>query len=135
MAEKTIRCKLITPEDRVFDAPVTYAQVPLWDGNAGFMHDTGAVVGKLGYGELRLNLPDGGNKSWFIASGFMQNVGNELTILAAGATAREEMNLDEARAELAEAVARKPQDLIERKRVDEDAARARGKITMLSSKR
>lgn len=134
MAEKTIRCKVITPEDRIFDAPVSYARVPLWDGKTGFMHDTGAVVGKLGYGELRLELPDGGLKSWFIAGGFMQNVNNELTVLAAGATPRDELDLSEAKAELAEAAARKPQDLVERKRVDEDAARARGKIAMLTLK-
>ena len=53
MADKSFTCKLITPEARILDAEVTYASVPMHDGQRGIMHLTGAIVGKLGPGRLR----------------------------------------------------------------------------------
>ena len=73
MADRTFRCKLITPEARVIDAEVTYARVPLWDGKTGVMHHTSAFVGKLGFGELRLDFPQGPSKRWFIDGGFVRH--------------------------------------------------------------
>ncbi|MCA9293930.1 MAG: F0F1 ATP synthase subunit epsilon [Phycisphaerales bacterium] len=110
MADKTFTCKLITPEARVLDTAATYASVPMHDGQFGVMHQTSAVVGKLGPGQFRVDMPGGQSRSWFIEGGFMQNVGDTLTVLASGATPVSELNAEEARAELAEANARKPAD-------------------------
>ncbi len=134
MADKTFRCKLITPEERVLDAEVTYANVPLWDGQMGVMHHTSAIVGKLGYGELRLDFPQGGSKSWFIEGGFMQNVEDTLTILASGAVPAADLNAEEAKAELAEATARTPENPTDMEKVTEDRARARAKLAMATRK-
>lgn len=110
MAEKTFHVKLITPEKRLLDAEVHYASVPMWDGQRGEMHNSAALVGKLGPGTLRLDMPGGsGTRAFFIEGGFMQNVGNELTILAEGAVAVEKIDAEEVKAALAEAIARKPQ--------------------------
>lgn len=129
-AEKTFRCKLITPEERVIDAEVTYASVPLWDGKRGFMHHTSATVGKLGPGELRLDMQGGGSKSWFVEGGFMQNVDDVLTILASGAVPADELSAEEAKAELAEAVARTPENAADMEKITEDRTRARAKLAM-----
>lgn len=116
MADKPFRCKLITPQARIFDAKVSYASVPLWDGKVGVMKGTGAIAGKLGFGELRIEfvdryevgvkLEESGHKSWFIEGGFVQNVNDELTILAAGATELETLSEAAAKKELEEANAR-----------------------------
>ncbi len=117
MADKPFRCRLITPEARVFDASASYASVPMHDGKVGVMANTGAMVGKLGAGELRVEfvdryeqgvkLEESGNKRFFIAGGFMQNVNNVLTILASTCKPVNELNAEEAQAELAEAKSRK----------------------------
>lgn len=133
-SNKPFRCKLITPEQRVLDAEVTYASVPLWDGKMGLMHQTSAIVGKLGPGELRLDLAGGGSKSWFIEGGFMQNVEDVLTILASGAVASSDLNAEEARAELAEAVARTPSSPADMEKITEDRTRARAKLAMATRK-
>lgn len=133
MADKSFRCKLVTPSEKVIDAAVTYASVPMWDGQRGVMHGTSALVGKLGFGELRLDLATGGSKRWFVDGGFMQNVNNELTLLASGAIAREEMKPEEIKAELAEANARKPSAAVEMKKITEDRQRAMAKLAMLRS--
>jgi len=140
MADKPFRVKVITPEARVLDSQAAYVSVPMWDGMRGFMANAGAVVGKLGYGELRVELVDryevgvklqeAGNKRWFIAGGFMQFVNNELTILASSATAAEELKVEDAKAELAEAVAHKSIDTVQMDRITEDRAKARAKLAM-----
>lgn len=106
MAE-TFHIKLITPETRLLDAEVTYASVPMWDGQRGEMHRSGALVGKLGPGVLRLDFPGSDSKRYFVEGGFMQNVNDELTILAEGATPVDQLDTTELRAALAEANARK----------------------------
>lgn len=130
MAEKTIRCRLITREARVLDAHVSYCAVPLWDGSSGFMAQAAPFVAKVGMGEFRVDMPGGGSKSWFIDGGFMQSVGNEITILTPSAIAVEELDREECRAELAEANAHKTNDVKVMDRITEDRRRARAKLTL-----
>lgn len=140
MADKPFRVKLITPEARVLDTQAAYASVPMWDGARGFMANGGATVGKLGSGELRVELVDryevgvklqeAGNKRWFIAGGFMQFVNNELTILASVCVPAEELNEAEVKAELAGAVARKSLDAEQMDRITQDRHNARIKLAM-----
>jgi F-type H+-transporting ATPase subunit epsilon len=131
MAEKTIRCKLITRKKRVLDAQVKYASVPLWDGKAGFMAESAPFVARVGYGRLRVDMPDGGEKAWFIDAGFMQCVDNTVTILASDAVPVEELNAQDARAELAEANARRSDDPREMDKISRDRERARAKVAVI----
>jgi F0F1-type ATP synthase epsilon subunit len=129
MADKTFSCTLITPAARVLDAEVTYASVPMHDGQMGVMHQTGAIVGKLGPGALRLDFPGSGSaRSWFIEGGFMQNVSDRLTILASGATPVDEIDREETRAALAEAEARKATSAEEMDKLTAERTKLRRKI-------
>jgi F-type H+-transporting ATPase subunit epsilon len=134
VADKSFTCKLITPEARILDAEVTYASVPMHDGQRGVMHLTGAIVGKLGPGRLRLDFPGSGSKSWFIEGGFMQNVNDELTILAQGAVAVTELDAQEAKAQLAEAEARKSADFEEMEKITAERDKARAKVAAASAR-
>ena len=145
MADKPFRCKLITPESRVFDASVSYASVPMWDGARGFMASAGAIVGKLGAGALRVEfvdryelgvkLQESGSKQWFIDGGFMQFVDNTLTILAGGAIEAAELDEAKASAELSQAEARTSSNLQEMDRITADRSRARAKLAMIHARR
>ena len=145
MSDKPLRCRLITPEARVFDADVKYVNVPMWDGQRGFMKDAAAVVGKLGPGELNVEFLDrsqlgvvlekGAEGRWFISGGFMQNVGNTLTILATGALQPDSLDEGAAKAELEKAIAKSSKNVLEMDRITEDRARARAKIAMARTKR
>lgn len=145
MADKPFRCKLITPESRVFDAQVSYASVPMWDGARGFLASAGAVVGKLGAGALRVEfvdryelgvkLQESGSKRWFLDGGFMQFVDNTLTILASGAIEASELNEAKASAELAQAEAQSSTNLLEMDRITAARSRARAKLAMVHSQR
>ncbi|MGP1345046.1 MAG: FoF1 ATP synthase subunit delta/epsilon [Phycisphaerales bacterium] len=133
MAEsKTFRCRVITPEARVLDAQVRHVQVPLWDGKAGFLRNATALVGKLGYGELSVELAAGETRRWFIEGGFMQNVANELTVLASGAIEADKLDRDEIRAELAEANAHTSANTAQMDKITDRRNMARAKLAMLS---
>jgi F-type H+-transporting ATPase subunit epsilon len=135
MAEKNFHVKLITPEARLLDAEVHYASVPMWDGQRGEMHRSAAVVGKLGPGVLRLDMPaNAGSKAFFIEGGFMQNVADELTILAEAATPVESIDAAEVKAELAEAMARTPQSPDETDQINDDRDRLRKKLAAASTR-
>lgn len=114
MADKTFNVRVITPVERLLDAEVVYASVPMWDGQRGEMTRSAPMVGKLGPGVLRLDFPGKGeSRSWFVSGGFMQNVDDKLTILAEGAEAVEDLDAGEVKAALAEANARTPQSTSE----------------------
>jgi F-type H+-transporting ATPase subunit epsilon len=141
MADKPFRCRLITPEARIFDARVSYASVPMWDGKTGIMKGTAPIVGKLGFGELRVEfvdryevgvkLEESGRKRWFIEGGFMQNVNDELTILASGAVEAENLSEQQARAELDQANARTSDDPREMERITLDRQKALARLAMI----
>lgn len=144
MADKPFRCKLITPQARIFDAKVSYASVPMWDGKIGVMKGTGAIAGKLGFGELRIEfvdryevgvkLEESGHKSWFIEGGFVQNVNDELTILAAGATELESLDEASAKKELSEANARSSASAAEMDEITLSRQKALSKLAVIHAK-
>lgn len=112
MASPPFHLKLITPEARLIDDEVTYVQLPLHDGQAGFLAHRAPLMAKLGLGELRVDFAagksggGGGSHSYLLEGGFAQMVGNHLTLLAERAIPVEQLNEGEARAELAEAESR-----------------------------
>lgn len=113
MAQKTIQCRLITPTAKVLDEAVTYVSLPAWDGLLGIMPGRGAMVAKLGVGELRLDFADsdkgkGGSRSFLVEEGFAQIVESRLTILAGKATPVESLVASEAEAELKTVLAKSP---------------------------
>lgn len=105
----TITCRLVTPSQELLNEEVVYASVPQHDGLVGCQHGTSPLVAQLGIGKLRLDFPSeagGGSREYFIDGGFLKMANNELVILAERAIAAEEIIESEARAELAEAMAR-----------------------------
>jgi F-type H+-transporting ATPase subunit epsilon len=127
---KTFRCRLITPQARVLDEDATYVSIPLHDGSAGILPMRAAILGKLGLGELRIDFPEGGSRSYFLDGGFAQMVGDHLTILAQEAIPAERLSATEAKAELAEAEARKPGQGYDLQQITRDRARASLKLRL-----
>jgi F-type H+-transporting ATPase subunit epsilon len=125
---KPFHCRVITPEARILDEEVTSAVVPMHDGQMGFLAERAPIVGKLGYGELRLTFTKGGVRSYLVESGFAQMVGDRLTVLAERATPAENLSEPDAQAELSEAMSRVPKDADDRKRISKDLERARAKV-------
>jgi len=130
VAKKSFNCKLITPEQRLLDEQVTYVNVPLHDGLMGILPGRSPILAKLGLGELKITSAEGGDRSYMLEDGFVQMVGESLTLLAKAAIPVEKLSEGEAKAELAEATARTATDGEEMRRITRDRERARLKMRL-----
>lgn len=80
MAKQDLRLVLVTPETTVLDEPVESLRFPLYDGQTGILPSRAPVVGRLGYGELRLT-GSSGIRSFYIDGGFVQVKGSIVSLL------------------------------------------------------
>jgi F-type H+-transporting ATPase subunit epsilon len=121
------QCVVVTPEQQVLDESITQAIVPGHDGLIGILTDRAPLLTKLGLGSLRLDHANGAKSFYFIEGGVAQMKGNKLTILTNEATPASEINAETARAEYAEAAARRGTDEKTTAEREKQMARARAK--------
>jgi F-type H+-transporting ATPase subunit epsilon len=101
------QCILVTPEQQVLDEPVVQAIVPAHDGQVGVLTNRAPLIMKLGLGEMRLDSPNGQKRYFYVEGGVAQVKNNKLTILTHEAILADHIDAKAARAELAEAEARR----------------------------
>ena len=120
------RCVVVTPEQQTMDESVTQAIIPAHDGLLGIQTDRAPLLVKLGIGPLRVDLPGGQSRTYFIDGGIAQMKSNNLTILTNEATLPENIDAESARAEFAEAQARRTTDA--KTQQEREHAMARGSM-------
>lgn len=95
-------CRIVTPSAAAFSGSVEYASIPAHDGQLGVADGRAPLLVKLGTGLLRLDTE--GDAQWFAVHGGFAQVGAEgLVVLAEQCEAPSEVDLEAARAALAEA--------------------------------
>lgn len=77
---KALQLVLVTPETTLLDEPVQAIRIPLFDGAIGILPGRAPMVGRLGYGELRISNATG-ERSYFVDGGFVQVKGFVVSIL------------------------------------------------------
>src|SRR5688572_13220583 len=123
----SFQCTVVTPEQQAFEGALTQAILPAHDGLLGILTDRAPILVKIGTGPLRLDLSGGSKQFFFVDGGVAQMKDNKLTILTGEATPADELDYESARAEFAEAAARKTTDEQSAKDRDRQLARARAK--------
>jgi F-type H+-transporting ATPase subunit epsilon len=126
----SFKCTVVTPEAQVLDETITQAIVPGHDGKVGILTDRAPLLLKLGLGEMRLDLPGGQKQVFYVEGGVAQMKDNKLTILTEEATPAADISAETARAELAEAEARRITDPASFESRQKQLARARARIEM-----
>jgi F-type H+-transporting ATPase subunit epsilon len=121
------RCVIVTPEQQVLDESLTQAILPAHDGLIGVLTDRAPLLVKLGQGPLRVDLAGGQSQHFYVEGGVAQMKDNRLTILTNEATPSSEIDAEAARAEYAEAVARRITDQHSFDDREKQLARARAK--------
>jgi F-type H+-transporting ATPase subunit epsilon len=92
----TLRCIIVTPEATVLETPCDFVALPLFDGEAGIAPNRAPLIGRLGYGELRVK--QGGKETkYYVDGGFVQVADNVVSVLTNRAIPAK--NLDTAAAE------------------------------------
>jgi F-type H+-transporting ATPase subunit epsilon len=75
-----IKCIVVTPEKTALEAEASFVVVPLFDGELGIGRDHTPLIGRLGYGELRLTQSDSVSRH-YVDGGFVQVADNTVTVL------------------------------------------------------
>ena len=78
---------VVTPERAVLDEAVDFVALPMYDGELGVLPGRAPLIGRLGYGELRIRRGEE-TQRFFIDGGFAQVRANVVTVLTPRADAR-----------------------------------------------
>ena len=97
---------LVTPEKTLLDESVAALRFPLFDGQIGILPGRAPMIGRLGYGELKIRA-ESGEQSFYIDGGFVQVKGETVSLLTNRAIPAAEVSAEEGRRLLDEA-AKKP---------------------------
>jgi len=75
-----LRCIVVTPEKTVLDGEATFVALPLYDGEVGIAHNHSPMIGRLGFGEMRIR--SGSDTShYYVDGGFVQVADNLVSVL------------------------------------------------------
>ena len=80
----TLKCIIVTPEKAVLDETANFVVVPMFDGELGISLDRQPLIGRLGFGELRIS-QGLQTKSFYVDGGFVQVRDNVVTVLTSKA--------------------------------------------------
>jgi len=125
MTSKQLRLILVTPETTLLDESVQALRFPLFDGQIGILPGRAPVIGRLGYGELRIT-GDDDQRSYFVDGGFVQVQGDVVSILTNRSMPTGDIDREQAEAQLHRAmrlVATTPADMETRSREQQRARR------------
>lgn len=114
---------VVTPEATVRDEPADFVVLPLYDGELGVAPGHTPMIGRLGYGEMRI-VRDNSTTRLYLDGGFVQVADNVVSVMTSRAIPAE--NLDAAVAEEQLAAARNrradsPETLALRERAEQQA--------------
>ena len=100
-----LQCIVVTPEATILDQVADFVALPLYDGEIGIAPGHSPMIGRLGYGELRVRT--GGQQiRYYIDGGFVQVADNVVSVLTNRAVPAEKLDPAVAQEHLATARAK-----------------------------
>jgi len=130
-SSRALQCIVVTPEATVLDTPANFVALPLYDGEAGIAPGRAPLIGRLGYGELRVrNGSD--TRRYYVDGGFVQVADNVVSVLTNRAIVATAVNTATAEEQLRTALLRRvagPEEMAIR---DRQVAQARGQLRVAS---
>jgi F-type H+-transporting ATPase subunit epsilon len=93
--QRALQCVVVTPERAVLDETVDFVALPLYDGELGVLPGRAPLIGRLGYGELRIRRGTA-TQRFFVDGGFAQVRSNVVTVLTPRAIRGEEIDTQQA---------------------------------------
>src|SRR5271170_4478410 len=94
-AATSLRCVVVTPERAVLDEPADFIALPMYDGELGILPGRAPMIGRLGYGELRVRRGDS-VQHFYLDGGFAQVRADVATVLTAKAVPVAEISAEAA---------------------------------------
>ena len=129
-----IHCIIVTPESTAVDEHTDFIALPLFDGEIGIGSRHSPMIGRLGYGELRIKT--GSTESrYYVDGGFVQVADNVVSVLTNRAIPSAEVDRTAAQQQLEEAQ-KQPANTPELREIRERLeAQARGQLRVSRKER
>jgi F-type H+-transporting ATPase subunit epsilon len=99
MAASEMTVTVVTPEETVLETTSSSVVLPLFDGEVGILRGHAPLIGRLGYGEMRLTTATGVT-TLYVDGGFVQVADNVVNVMTNRAMPVAEINAAAAEAQL-----------------------------------
>lgn len=127
---RELQCVVVTPETTVVDMDADFVALPLYDGECGIAAKHSPLIGRLGYGELRIRRRRELLR-YYVDGGFVQVADNVVTVLTNRAVPPGELNPAAVAEQLRTALARKAAGRQEMAIRDRLVFQARGQLRVV----
>jgi len=100
-----MQCTVVTPDRTLRDDEADFIVLTLHDGEVGIAPSRAPLIGRLGYGEMRVKQ---GEKTvrYYVEGGFVEMLGDTLSVLTNRAIPAENLSTDIAKEQLESAMSR-----------------------------
>ena len=131
-AVRVLECIVVTPEATALQTPAQFVALPLFDGEIGIGPGRAPMIGRLGYGEMRI-VEGGKTTRYYVDGGFVQVAGNTVSVLTNRALPASELNAEVAQRQL-ETARQKPSHTDELMAIrDRSVAQSRAQLRLARS--
>jgi F-type H+-transporting ATPase subunit epsilon len=79
-----LNCIVVTPEETALEQKAESIVLPLYDGEIGILPGHSPLIGRLGFGEMRIR-SDGKESRYYVDGGFVQVAGDVVSVLTSRA--------------------------------------------------
>lgn len=98
-----LNCIVVTPEETAVESKADFIVLPLYDGEIGIASGRAPLIGRLGFGEMRLKIGDKVTR-YYLDGGFVQVAGDVVSVLTNRAMLASEVDGQAAHQQLGEAL-------------------------------
>jgi len=122
-----LTCTVVTPEQTALEAKAEFVALPLFDGEIGIAANHSPLIGRLGYGEMRIKA-GGQTQVYYVDGGFVQVADNVVAVLTNRAVPAKSLDATAAESQL-QAALHKPAGTPELMEIrDRQIAQARAQL-------
>ena len=100
-----LTCIVVTPENVALESEADFVAIPLFDGEIGIGRDHTPMIGRLGFGEMRIRNSQGESR-YYLDGGFVQVADNVISVLTSRAVAASDLDVGAAKKQLEAALAK-----------------------------
>lgn len=104
MSASELQLSIVTPEETILEVSADFVALPLFDGEIGVQPKHSPMIGRLGYGELRLK-NGAETTTYYVDGGFVQVADNQVAVLTNRAMKLDELDSEAAEKQLSEGLA------------------------------
>ncbi len=81
MADGNLEVRVVSPDRIIFEGEASSVVAPAWDGYVGILRGHAPMLTLIGAGEMKIDRPDGGSDSFYVAAGVLKVERDRVTLL------------------------------------------------------